>query len=301
METALNMQRRYFVRGALGMVAVSCSSQPPGDKSSQSKGGSPSAPSDPLEMVCDYASSFVTFVGQGRNNMARLQVESRCLLWDENHRLHEEFFQFASCKSEDTYAEQNLFTVPNYDFSGIFSRDNFVIFRARRPEDTRDYAERGAVRERFEDLWLEIRPAPESTILTTNAEIVKATLEGLRLVGRTEIRDERNGHRAILEYPIKTMNVNDQKQIYQVDTGPLVFPDFETQTKPPPGRQDSELRPVATLELAYVAHNRPDRAEFIMQRETAIKAGGKKVRRVCHYSEIRQMAAKNTLLSLRPV
>ncbi len=93
-------------------------------------------------------------------------------------RLHEEFFQFASCKSEDTYAEQNLFTVPNYDFSGIFSRDNFVIFRARRPEDTRDYAERGTVREAFDDLLLEFRPTPESTILSSNEEIVKATLEG---------------------------------------------------------------------------------------------------------------------------
>ena len=301
MKTAVNMQRRYFVCGALGMVAVSCSSQPPGDKSSQAKGGSPAGPSDPLEMVCDYATSFVTFVTQGRGNLARLQVESRCLLLDENDRLHEEFFQFASCKSEDTYGEQNLFTVPNYDFSGIFSRDNFVIFRARRPEDTRDYTERGTVRERFEDLLLEIRPAPKSTILSSNKEIVKATLEGLRLVGRTEIRDERNGHRAILEYPIKTMNVNDQKQIYQVDTGPLVFPDFEAQTKSPPGSQDLALRPVATLELAYVAHNRPDQAEFILQRETAIKAGGKKVQRLCHYSEIRQTRAKNTLLSLELV
>ena len=301
MKTAPNMQRRYFVCGALGTVAASCATQPPGDESSQTKGGSPSAPCDPLEMVCDYATSFATFVVKGRGNLARLQVESRCLLMDEDNLLQEEFFQFASCKSEDTYAGQNLFTVPNYDFSGIFSRDNFVIFRARRPEDTRDYAERGKVRERFEDLLLEIRPAPESTILSTNEEIVKATLEGLRLVGRTEIRNERNGHRAILEYPIKTMNVNDQKQIYQVDTGPLVFPDFEAQTKSPAGNQDSALGAVEKLELAYVAYNRPDQAEFILQRETAIRAGGKKVQRVCHYSEIRQMRAKNTLLSLKLV
>ena len=53
-------------------------------------------------MVCDYATSFVTFVVKGRGNLSRLQVESRCLLLDEDTLLQEEFFQFASCKSEDT-------------------------------------------------------------------------------------------------------------------------------------------------------------------------------------------------------
>lgn len=242
---------------------------------------------NPLEMVCDYSRSYVTFITKGRGNLARLQVESRCIVLDGAGNAEDEFYYFASCKSEDTYANENLFYENNYDFSGIFSREQYVIFRAgiSHPEQ---YAERGTVAERFEGALFQIRPAQGVRQLDDNTAIVQATLAGLPLVGRTEIADPDGTRRAVLEYPIKTINVQDEQNIYQVDTGPLPFPDFAAQA-------DSVL---GQLELAYVAHNRPDEAYFILQRRQAITQDGEEVCHVCHYSDIRRMAAKNRLMSV---
>ena len=237
--------------------------------------------------TCGFANSFVTFVLKERANLARLQVESRCLLLDAKGQTVEEFFQFASCKAEHTYAQENLFQDPNYDFSGVFSRDHYVLFRAHAPQDPKLYAERGTVRNRFEDVLFQIREARDVKVLRTDSEKVQATLQGLPLIGRTEIRDERSGRRAVLEYPIKTMNVTDRKQIYQVDTGPIVFPDFRAPA----------ARPVDMLELAYVAFNAPGEAYFILQRPTPLKQAGNQACLVSHYSEIRRMPAKNTVMS----
>ncbi|MBM3773594.1 MAG: hypothetical protein FJW37_00340 [Acidobacteria bacterium] len=234
--------------------------------------------------VLSYSGSFVTFVTKGRGNLARLQIESRCLLLDQDGRTIEEFFQFASCKSEHTYAQENLFQDPNYDFSGVFSREHYVLFRARAPQDPATYAERGVVKERFDKALFEIRRARNAKLLATGPDKVRATLGGLALVGRSEIRDPATGRSAILEYPIKTMNVQDERMIYQVDTGPLAFPDFGSKA----------TRPIDSIELAYVAFNTAEEAYFVLQRVTPVTGGA----RVCHYSDIRRMPARNTVLSV---
>ncbi len=287
----MNLNRRRFhaatigALGAIGPLALAAEDPDSNDAASRSLDDDESR--DPREQVVDYAASYVTFVTTGRGNLARLQIESRCVLLDENGEVVEEFFQFASCKSEDTYATEDLFQDPNYDFSGIFSREHYVIFRTRAPHSG-DYAERGEVRPRFEDALFQIRAARGVQVLAENPAIVAATLKGLPLVGRTEIHDEATGARAILEYPVKTMNVNDLKNMYQVDTGPLAFPDFTAAVE----------CPVDRMELAYVAHNRPDEAYFVVQRPTPIVVEEAEVCEVCHYSDIRRLPAKNTLMSL---
>ena len=242
-------------------------------------------------MVCDYSRSYVTFVTHGRGNLARLQVESRCLLYDAAGKLLEEFFQYASCKSEDTHGSGVLFLDPNYDFSGVFSKDSYVIFRARAPKDDRPYHERGKVADRFEDLLFQIEEAAEVRLLESGPQMVEATLQGLPLVGRTEIEDGK-GRRALIEYPIKTMNVNEEEQIFQVDTGPLAFPDFGIAPGHSPRRD--------WIELAYVAYNKPDEAYFVVQRQSPMEHDGRVVARVCHYSDIRRFDAKNSLMAVVP-
>ena len=244
-------------------------------------------------MTLDYSRSYVTFVTEGRGNLARLQVESRCLLYDADGKLLEEFFQYASCKSEDTHGSGVLFYDLNYDFSGVFSKENYVIYRARAPQDDRPYHERGRVADRFEDLLFQIEEAGEARALESGQQIVDATLQGLPLVGRTEIKggiENGDGLRAVIEYPVKTINVNEEKQIFQVDTGPLAFPDFEALSG------GSGL--VDTIELAYVAYNKPDEAYFVIQRQSPVDPESSPGPKVCHYSDIRRFDAKNSLMAV---
>lgn len=233
--------------------------------------------------VLDYARSFVTFVTAKRGNNARLLVESRCVITSAASGLAEEYFLFASCKSEHTFAEKNLFQDPNYDFCGIFGREEFVIFRTRAEWHSK-YADRGIWRDRFENLLWHIREAEQPRALATNEEIVRATLEGHPLVGQVEFTSQKGDIHALLEFPIKTMNVNDIRGIYQVDTGPLPFPDLEREA----------ARPIDRFELAYVAYNVPGFADFIIQQKTLVGADSPQA--IMHYSGLRTLKTKNSVI-----
>jgi hypothetical protein len=52
------------------------------------------------------------------------------------------------------------------------------------------------------------------------------------------------------------------------------------------------------LQMAHIAYNRFDRAEFILRRPTPIIDNeGKEVSRVLHYSEVKEVPARTQLLA----
>jgi hypothetical protein len=218
--------------------------------------------------TCDFSRSFITFVTQNQTNNARIQVESRCILTDLKSGTSEIYYLVASCKGEDTYGEGRLFLVPSYDFCMIYSLKDFMIIRTHSNAE-RDNTTVGDNKGFFLDVHFHIKLV-EGKVFDSNDAIVKATLENLVLNGRTEIKNER--YNAIIEFPIKTMNVNDISVMYQVDTGPILLPDF-TSTKE---------RIVERFSLAYVAYNKPDEAYFVIQEPTPIKNDDK----VSHYSRV---------------
>ena len=67
------------------------------------------------------------------------------------------------------------------------------------------------------------------------------------------------------------MNANERDWVYQTDTGPVLFPDLT--------REPSDL--LAGMELAYVALNSPDWADFIVRTRTRLAADIE----VYHYSK----------------
>jgi len=238
-----------------------------------------------MTTIYDYARSFVTFVTHGRGNNARLQVESVCTLYDTQADTTTDYFFFASCKSEDTFAVKNLFYQDNYDFCGVFSKEEFVIFRTRSTH-TEGFRDEGLWRERFEDVKFDLVQV-ESEVLTPNREIIQASLDGVPLVGSVEIED--GALKAVMTFPIKTMNANNIDDIYQVDTGPLPFPDFSANV---------DLH-VKRLSPAYVAYNAPDFADFVVQQPLPIMKDGAEVATVTHYSNPFSLPAKTQVIAVR--
>lgn len=236
--------------------------------------------------VVEYSRSYLFFTAKGRSNTARLQVEARCELFGPMTDARDVFFFFASCKAEHTHVAGPLFQNPNYDFCGAFSDRDFAIFRTPAWHET-DQHTRGSIESTFDSVR-EIIHWQEASALETRAAISNATLAGTPLVGRTEWEMEDSGIRVRLEYPIKTMNVHPETAQYQIDTGPLPFPDAS-----PPG-----ARGVERLVPAFVAWNTPDRAEFILQRPTPVTRDGREIGRVLHYSEIRALSVKNAVLGV---
>jgi hypothetical protein len=231
--------------------------------------------------TCDFSRSFITFVTKNRTNNARIQIEARCEMLDQENGTTENYYLVASCKGEDTYGKGCLFLVPNYDFCMIYSSKDFMIIRTHGNAELNNTTV-GDNQGYFLDVHFHIKMI-EAEILNENSKIVQATLSNRLLNGRTEITDETKRFRAMIEFPIKTMNVNDISVMYQVDTGPILLPDFTS----------AKERVVERFNLAYVAYNRPDEAYFAILEPMPIKEGSSD--KVSHYSRVVRFGARNSV------
>jgi len=235
--------------------------------------------------VIDFANSYMTFFGKQAGNIARIQLDAACTLTDETSGVSEVFYLIAPCRAERMYLEAPLFQMPNYEFCGIFSNHDCVLIRTHwaTEHDNREY---GLNRGRFDDVHLDVRTFPSDRPLGDVAAIVAATLDNRPLVARTELRDPERGLQAVLEYPVKTMNVLREPSRFQVDTGPLILPDFTS---------TAEHR-IERLEMAYVVYNGFDRAEFIRRKPIAFAAIDPPLARTTDYSLVEIVAARNEIL-----
>ena len=219
----------------------------------------------------DYGRSFLSGVAEW--NRVRFWVESRTRIVDTRTGAQEDFLQCASCKSEDTFAAKDLFLADNYDFLPIFGPTHGVIFRrkaaASAPGRYRDVRPSDKM---WDGQTMRLRVAKGAKLLTTTAAIRRATHAGQPLVAQTEFASESTGLRAIVEYPVKTMNIHDTKDLYQVDTGPVAFPDLARRWE----------RLADSLSLAFAAFNAPGFTDFVLETETPIAGGAARVE---HYSK----------------
>jgi len=231
-----------------------------------------------------YGSSFVCH--PPGFNAVRFLVESRTRVFYGSSAWND-YLVCASCKSEDTFADSGLFYQDNYDFRPIFGGDHVLIFR-RRASVTDGYREVA----RVEDVWgrprLRLRNAKEYRELETWDEVWRATDLGIPVVSQTQIADPSTGYSAVIECPVKTLNVGHSNKAYQVDTGPLAFPDLSK----------TYSTPIQSLSLGFIAFNRWDSAEFILERPTPVIIRGSEVCKVYHYSNPFEMSVKNRLLAV---
>ena len=228
----------------------------------------------------DYGRSFVTTAG-GAGNQPVFWIESRCRISDPATGEVRDYFQCGSCKSENTFATHDLFHEKNYDFLPVFSDRETIIFRRGLP-----------VRANFQQIvpdspWGKVTPLVRTAkmrVLNTPDEIVSAIEAAVPIISQTELRDEQTGRTAIIECPIKTMNMSSPQRIYQADTGPVILPDLTL----PPDQWSAGLR------LAFIAFNEPTWADFLVDEPTQAADGVQ----VHHFSRRLHFATKNVLLAL---
>ena len=237
-----------------------------------------------LDPALDYGRSFIH--AKATWNSPRFWVESRCHITDSATGESAEYFQCGSCKSEDTFAASDLFTKDNYDFMPIFSATETIAFRHRVNEVARYREVRPT-----ESWWGGNEPRlrkVKARVLNTPQEIFAAMDNGKPIVGQTQLTDEATGRTAVLEYPIKTINWHRDKMLWQVDTGPVLLPDLS----------EPAARWSHTVQLAYIAFNQSDWADFVVKRPTPVIQDGNDIAKVMHYSQIAHRRARNILLAI---
>ena len=196
-----------------------------------------------------------------------------------------------------SFVEEGIFLKDNYDFLPVIGPAIAVIFR-RNAWLNPNYRTIGEPHETMGHVNRHV-PEPQCEELNGEEAIFAATKEYRPLIAQTEIWNESTNLRAIIEYPIKTMNtvsasqfeplaaivhnpldISGKNSLYQTDTGPVAFPDLS----------ERKSRHAELLWLAFVAFNATDAAEFIIEKPVAI--GGTKTR---HYTRRVRLPAKNRL------
>ena len=278
-------RRSFLSRGlasacAVAATAATCRAGHGQESQGQAEG--------PAARPLDYGLSFLS--NPSPANSVRFWIESRTTLIDDSTGERGEFYQCASCKSERTFAEEGLFQVDNYDFLPIFGgkeAEDLLIFRrpARLSERYRQVT-------KSEDVWgkpiLKLREGRDVRVLDTWEAIRDATAAAVPIVTQTEIANPETGLRAIIECPVKTMNVSLDLKMYQVDTGPIAFPDLSRRFDPW----------IECLSLAFVAFNAPHFADFVIEQPTPVVEDEKELCKIHHYSNPISLPAKNTVLAV---
>ncbi len=257
--------------------------------------------------VCDFRQSFfhfeidlekqsaitVSHKMPSTMNHVRIPLECRCLVTDTKAGGSTEYVLGASCKTEKVKVDRDVWLQPNANFCPVVSKEDFLNIKSwdRCDKGVMLYPPSlGAQPERqigkASEAWclhqIDVKLI-EGRVLETTEQVVEAVSENRRLLSHTEFEIE-GGCRVLLEYPVKTVNINDRDNYYQVDTGPVLFPDMTM------GNDNL----IGNFRLAYVAHNSPDWAEFIVNVPTPLSEEIS----VNHYSKSVRVVAQNKMIEL---
>jgi hypothetical protein len=189
----------------------------------------------------------------------------------------------APCRHERMYQEEGIIKNPSGEYRVIYSRHRqfdickLLVEEGERPKST--------TTARFSSLVFAIRHYDEATPLETDAAVVAATQANLPIGARTELWAGARGLRAVLEYPIRTMNFHPERTRFQVDTGPLNFPDLAA---------DDEHW-IDRRAVAHAVYNPFDRCEFVCKRPTPLLHDSQEVARIFDYSDFWSLPARHTL------
>ena len=191
---------------------------------------------------------------------------------------------------------EGLVQLPAYEFVMIAEHRTEYAIRKRGATTAEDVREARRFGEsmptysghqtRVTELAVRLVPLEHATPLTTYDEIQAAMLAQQPITCRTSYTAAANGTRVVLEYPAKIVNVQHDRPNWQIDTGPILVPDFEATSTLFVGR----------LELAYILFNSWNRAEVLERRPTPVTSAGDRGPQTSHYSAVHSLAVRNELL-----
>jgi hypothetical protein len=227
-------------------------------------------------------------------NNARIQLDCVCDVAEIATGVSQRFALGVSCKTERVGVERDVWLVPNADFVPVVSQDKFLniktyawigqestvtLFGKGTPQPDRQV---GSALEAYDALKIHVHETAAELLATPDA-IIAATYDHHPLTATTELETPR--YRVTLHYPVKTFNVNERDNVYQTDTGPVLWPDLSL--------EPADL--IAGMNLAFTAFNCPDWIEVLVRVPTEAPNGV----RVYHYSEsIRRDGVRNRLFRL---
>ena len=220
----------------------------------------------------DYANSFVQWDQNTADTTPRCALHASCKIRGKGEEFRE-YFLSHPCAGEKMYAEKNIIAQPTMEFHAVYCDDGQFMFVKQ--FDDSPGIERQAYRvgdivdsktnivTTIDRMESGLRYYVEVAEMTSYKEVHDAMMGNKPILGRTRYITS-NANKTIevvAEYPVTVMNARHEHDIWQVDTGPILLPDFTIE----------HALEVAIFRQAYIVYNRWNYSEYAMRLPVNIK------------------------------
>ena len=232
-----------------------------------------------------FNTSFATWLAKDQKSYGRFTIESACKFIQKgpSRIIEHEYYLLSKVMAGNVYAKEKLIKEPTYEFSSIFSQNEYKIIRnfETQQEIHDNY---GSVGELFKKVDFSINYS-KGRILETFDEIADATLGHHRINARIELELQHESCEIILEFPVKHINIQTDIREYQVETGPILVPK---------AKKNKNIN-IDDLSVAYIAFNKSNDACFATFSSTVIS--GQNKRMIRFFSTINYLKINTYLIS----
>ncbi len=241
--------------------------------------------------LIDYDKSFFWFT-INTDQMTRILIDARTLVTDHKTGESKELFLITACQGERMWVNGRLIQDPPYEFVGVMSEKDMVINRVwashvpgRSGEF--DYKEMYPY---FNKITFNVKAHAKVKKLGSLKEQTDAIKADKVIVCRTKVKSADGRYSAVMEYPLKTVNLLISNDSVQVDTGPILAPVWADAKWSEPLSE----RVIEHFRQAFIVYNTPTQADMTLRVPTDVGNGVKTV----HYSHYLSTAAESELFEV---
>ncbi len=230
----------------------------------------------------DYVNSFVQWTRPDMDHTPRCALHASCKIRGPGEKFRE-FFLTHPCAAEQMYVERNLIHKPTAEFHAVFCNEGQFMY-IKHFEDSPGFERmvftvgdavksQYGKRSKITEMKGYLRHFNHVVEMTSYEEVHDAMVGNKTILGRTRFAALKSDSEmeVVAEYPVTVMNVRHEHDTWQIDTGPILLPDFSIE-------HDLE---VALFRQAYIVYNRWDYAEYAMRLPVTIEGARHPV---LHYS-----------------
>ena len=237
----------------------------------------------------DFGRTYLRFSTTRVNHTPRLDVDAACALIGPDGDVRR-YFLTCPCIGERMYVRQDMILEPPCEFNLIAAPDDQFLMTKRHASaehDVRTAHRFGEVMPTHDgegakviELAVDVNRHAVVRPVQTCEDFRQALVGNRPMNGRTTFLDEDGVTTVVMDYPLRTVNVANDKEAWQVDAGPVLLPAFD-----PAG--DLEVSRFGT---AFMVFNAWDYAELVIRQPTPVGGGDA---RTNHYSLRRGLHGRN--------
>ena len=230
----------------------------------------------------NFSQSYLTWCAKPVKSIGRFSIDSICRIHRIKTGYIENYYLATGIMAGNVYANKNLTKIPTYSYQIAASRKHYQIFR--------DYAfwekncdTMGYCSDIFDNIKIIEKEKPAKSIDDKDKIAHLITNNAMLNVKLTFSSDD---HQVTLEFPVKHINIQNETNKFQIETGPILVPHCSLFDYNP--MDDSPI-----FSTAFIFINNLNNAEFVLKE----KIGGNKIH-TRFFSKVKPIACEILLLTV---